>query len=53
MTLPKHLNAQALTLALCGALLAGPAWAARTPAPAGAQVYIIAPKDGATVPQRL
>jgi hypothetical protein len=47
----KLLNAHALTLALCGALLASPAWAERTPAPEGAKVYIISPKDGETVPQ--
>lgn len=44
-------RAVAPALALCGALLAAPAWADRTPAPEGAKVYIIAPKDGDTVPQ--
>jgi hypothetical protein len=38
-------------LALCAALLAGTAWAERTPAPEGATVYIISPQDGETVPQ--
>lgn len=51
MHLRKESIAFAPVLALCGALLAGPAWAQRTPAPEGAQVYIIAPKDGETVPQ--
>lgn len=31
------------------ALLAGPAWAGETPAPPGAELYFIAPQDGATV----
>ena len=31
------------------ALAGSPAWAERTPAPAGARVYIISPADGATV----
>lgn len=40
------------SIALCAALLAGTAWAQeRTPAPEGASVYIIAPKNGETVPQ--
>jgi len=39
-------------MVLCAALLAGTAWAQeRTPAPEGASVYIIAPKNGETVPQ--
>lgn len=40
-----------LIVALTAGLFATAALAERTPAPAGAQVYIIAPKDGATVPQ--
>ena len=35
-----------LALVLGFALLAGPAWAQRTPATAGAEVYIISPSDG-------
>jgi hypothetical protein len=42
---------QLMTLALIAACLAGPALAHadRTPSPAGAEVYIISPKDGDTV----
>jgi hypothetical protein len=38
-------------IALCAALLAGTAWAERTPAPEGVTLYIISPEDGETVPQ--
>jgi hypothetical protein len=49
------LPATALSVALCGALVAGlfptATLAERTAAPEGAKVYIISPKDGETVPQ--
>jgi hypothetical protein len=37
------------TAALLIAFAAGPAYAGETPAPEGAEVYIISPEDGATV----
>jgi hypothetical protein len=48
------MNTPAMVVLAIGVLLAAP-WAAaqvpRTKAPAGAQVYFISPRDGATVPQ--
>jgi hypothetical protein len=40
---------RSMILAAVLALLAGPALAGETPAPAGAEVYFISPQDGATV----
>ncbi len=40
---------RSLILAAALALLAGPALAGETPAPAGAELYFISPQDGATV----
>lgn len=51
MTIRQRPSALTSLLALCGVLVAGAAWAERSPAPEGARVYIIAPKDGETVPQ--
>jgi hypothetical protein len=42
--LPRFAVAAALMLACCAALAAD-----RTPSPAGAEVYFVSPKDGATV----
>jgi hypothetical protein len=40
---------RSMILAAALALLAGPALAGETPAPAGAELYFISPQDGATV----
>jgi hypothetical protein len=47
--MPRSTTILAATL-LAAALIAGPAAAGETPAPDNAQVYIIWPKDGRTIP---
>lgn len=44
-----HRSLSILALAAAGALMAMPAFADRTMAPEGAEVFIISPEDGATV----